>query len=303
MKPMTAVSPQPVPDRVAIITHPALAAAPADAERISASLRQAGLGCVLWGPYSDQKLRQRVASGGFDLLIALGGDGTMLRTGHLAAPLGIPVLGVNLGRFGFLMELQPEQWDERLPDLLAGRYWLEERMLLTAGHVRGEEWIGRWDVINDVVVTRGQYVRPIGLEVRVDGQLLARYVADGLIAATPTGSSAYALAAGGPILPPELRNILIVPVAPHLSLDRAVILSEGASVSIQPFSEHEVVFSVDGQAAVHLQPGDRVQVVHNPASVRFVRFQDRGYFYRNITKYMEQNPAAGDFNDSGNANH
>jgi NAD+ kinase len=122
--------------------------------------------------------------------------------------------------------------------------------------------------------------------------MLTTYVADGLIAATPTGSTAYALAAGGPILPPELRNILLVPIAPHLSIDRAVVLSEGAAVVITVRSENAVL-SVDGQPPETLAEEDRVTVraAGNPA--RFVRFGDRGYFYRTITAYMNQNPALG----------
>jgi NAD+ kinase len=114
-----------------------------------------------------------------------------------------------------------------------------------------------------------------------------------LIAATPTGSTAYALAAGGPILPPELRNILLVPVAPHLSLDRAIVLAEGSSVSITIEVDHQAVFSVDGQVPVGLTNDDRVHVYASPHVVKFIRFQDPGYFYRNLTPHMGQNPSTG----------
>ncbi len=122
--------------------------------------------------------------------------------------------------------------------------------MLNARYMRSGELLGQWEVLNEVVVCRGMFVRPVTLWARVDGYLLATYVADGLIAATPTGSTAYALAAGGPILPPELRNILIVPVAPHLSVDRAIILAEGACVTITVRTSHEAVFSVDGQPPI-----------------------------------------------------
>jgi NAD+ kinase len=116
-------------------------------------------------------------------------------------------------------------------------------------------------------------------------------VADGLIAATPTGSTAYALAAGGPILPPELRTILLIPVAPHLSVDRAIILAEGSSVSLEVRTDHHAVISVDGQNPVDMKEGDRVQVFASDHSVSFIRFQDPGYFYRNLTAHMEKNPS------------
>mgnify|MGYP001132331172 FL=1 len=145
-----------------------------------------------------------------------------------------------------------------------------------------------------MVVCRGQVVRPIRIHAMVDGYMLAGYVADGIIAATPTGSTAYALAVGGPIMPPELRNILIVPVAPHLSMDRAVILPEGASVSISVDSDHQAVMSVDGHEPVLIDNEDCVRVTASERSVKFVAFQDPGYFYRNLSHYMEQNPSIGD---------
>ncbi len=180
----------------------------------------------------DEAIYRRVKQGDFDVLIALGGDGTMLRTGHLGGPSGVPILGINLGRFGFLTEIAQDQWEEFLPRMLAGDYWLEKRMMLCAEQWCADSLLGKWDVLNEVVVSRGQIIRPVHVTAHVDGRFLTTYVADALIAATPTGSTAYALAAGGPILPPELRNILLVPVAPHLSLDRAIVLAEGSSVSI-----------------------------------------------------------------------
>lgn len=236
---------------------------------------------------------ERIEAGEFDLLIALGGDGTMLKAGSIGAPLGLPILGINMGRFGFLTEIQQGQYDTMLPRLLEGQYRLEERMLLRASHLRDGEMLSSTHVINEVVVCRGQFVRPIEIEARVDGSLLTTYVADGLIASTPTGSTAYSLAAGGPILPPDLRNILVVPVAPHLSVDRAIILSEGSDFSMIVHTNHEAVMSVDGLAPIPMLDGDLIQVTANDFSVQFVRFQDPGYFYRNITMYMDQNPVTG----------
>jgi NAD+ kinase len=143
------------------------------------------------------------------------------------------------------------------------------------------------------VIGRGQIVRPVQLVTKVDDRYLTTYVADALIAATPTGSTAYALAVGGPILPPELRNILLVPVAPHLSVDRAIVLSEGSSVSVTVHMDHQAVLSVDGQMPVELVDEDRVDIRASDHTVQFVRFQDPGYFYRNLTPHMNQNPSIG----------
>ncbi len=229
----------------------------------------------------------------FDPCLALGGDGTMLRAGHLTGPCALPLLGINLGHFGFLMELDKDEWAEFFPRLLSGDYWLEHLMMLCAEQWRGGEKMGSWDVLNEVVVSRGQAVRPIHLTAKVDGRFLTTYVADALIAATPTGSTAYALAAGGPILPPELRNILLVAVAPHLSLDRPIVLAEGASVSISIKTDHQAVFSVDGQAPIGMTEDDRIEVRAGEHTVLFVRFHDPGYFYRNLTQHMNHNPASG----------
>jgi NAD+ kinase len=241
----------------------------------------------------DETMYRQVKQGDYDILIALGGDGTMLRAGHLGGPSGVPILGINLGKFGFLTEIAQDQWQDFLIRMIEGDYWLEKRMMLCAEQWRADTLLGKWDVLNEVVVSRGQIIRPVHVTAHVDGRYLTTYVADALIAATPTGSTAYALAAGGPILPPELRNILLVPVAPHLSLDRAIVLAEGSSVSITVNVDHQAVFSVDGQVPVGLTNDDRVHVYASPYAVKFIRFQDPGYFYRNLTPHMGQNPSAG----------
>jgi len=280
--------------RVAIVVRPNSTEILKEGESIKVWLKDRGVASSLTTT-DNHNLQQSVAAGKYDLLIALGGDGTMLRAGHLAAPQGLPVLGINLGKFGFLMQLSRRDWQETLPRLLAGEYKIENRMMLKAEVRRGETLLGSYQVINEVVVARGQVVRPIRIHAAVDGYPLAGYVADGLIASTPTGSTAYALAVGGPIMPPELRNILILPVAPHMSMDRAVILPEGVSVEITVDSDHEAVMSVDGHEPVLISPLDRVLVTASDFMVKFIVFQDPGYFYRNLSNFMEQNPSIGDF--------
>jgi NAD+ kinase len=277
---------------ILVAAHPQLPEAIGEAAEIAAFLAQHGARAVQ-GLLYDEHLRQKVTAGEFDLLIALGGDGTMLRAGHLCAPVGIPILGINMGRFGFLAEIHRDQWRAMLPRLFDGLYRQESRMMLHAEHWRGSELIGEWDVLNEIVVSRGHIIRPIHLLASVDGRHLSTYVADALIASTATGSTAYALAAGGPILPPDLRNILLVAVAPHLSIDRAIVLSEGSTVSISISTEHEAVLSPDGQFPITLADGDRVDAYASEHAVLFLRFQDPGYFYRNLTPHMSRNPATG----------
>jgi NAD+ kinase len=280
--------------RIAIAAHPQLATAIRLCDDISSFLQEQGASTAT-GLLYDEDLRKRVKDREFDALIALGGDGTMLRAGHLCAPVGTPILGINFGRFGFLIEVQENEWQTNLPRLLNGDYWLEKRMMLSAEQWRAGERLGSWEVLNEVVVSRGQLVRPVHLIAHVDGHYLTTYVADALIAATATGSTAYALATGGPVLPPELRNILLVAVAPHLSVDRALVLAEGASVSITVHTDHQAVLSPDGQVPIGMADGDRVDVHASQHTVQFIRFQDPGYFYRNLTRYMNQNPSTGDY--------
>ncbi len=277
---------------IAVAAHPHLKEAVFESEKIALHLQAQGRRSM-HGLLYDKDLRQRVVDGEFDLLIALGGDGTMLRAGHLCGPSNVPILGINMGRFGFLTEVQRDQWPQVMPRLLNGDCWLEKRMMLTAERRREERLLGNWEVLNEVVLSRGKVVRPIHLSAYVDGRLLTTYVADALISATPTGSTAYALAAGGPILPPELRNILLVPVAPHLSIDRAIVLAEGSTVSMTAEADYPAVLSLDGQMPIEIAREDRVDVRASNHTVLFVRFQDPGYFYRNLTRHMNQNPSTG----------
>ena len=179
-------------------------------------------------------------------MVALGGDGWMLRAGRLTAEAGVPVLGVNLGRLGFLAEVQPNEWRGVFERVRDGDYWIEQRLMLHTDLWRDDQLRQSFEVLNEVVISRGAVVRPVRLETYIDGGLLTTYVADGLIISTPTGSTAYALAVNGPILPPDLKNILLIPVAPHLSMDRAIVLARGSTVTVVVRTEHQAVISGDG---------------------------------------------------------
>jgi NAD+ kinase len=196
------------------------------------------------------------------------------------------VLGINLGRVGFLTESEPEQWQDVLSRVLAGDFWVEDRMMLRAVARHGGQVIGRADALNDVVIGRGVRARVVHLDTEIDGGHLAMYVADGLIVATPTGSTAYALAAGGPVLPPHLRNILLVPVSPHLSMERPVVLAEGVTVRIVVSSRRPAVLTVDGQVLAELALGDDVLVEASPHVARFARVQEVAYFYKTLVQRL-----------------
>lgn len=225
-----------------------------------------------------------------DLLITLGGDGTLLRAARLGAPYAVPMLGLKMGRLGFLAELMPDDWQAPLARILAGEYWIEERRMLRACVERvvdnpadnsiARHCLSEYDALNDVVLSRGDVARVVRISVTLDGSPLTTYTCDGLVVSTATGSTGYALAAGGPIMPPELPNILVIPIAPHLSMDRAVILSEGSEVRLRAFSDYRAILTVDGQVVVELSENDEVVVVGSPHVARFVRIRERSYFYQ-----------------------
>ncbi len=217
------------------------------------------------------------------VFVTVGGDGTMLRTARLGAANNVPVLGINLGRIGFLLEVDADAWQLALTKLMDSQYWIEQRMLVRAEHCRNETCLAVAHALNEVVVTRGALARPVHLETYIDSASLTTYVADGVIVATPTGSTAYALAAGGPILPPQLQNMVIIPVAPHLSVDRAIVLDHGTVVDMIVRTDHHAIMSADGQTEIELQSGDQIRVQASRQTAKFIRMQERSYFYRNIT--------------------
>ena len=241
----------------------------------------------------EETARQQLQAGDFDLVIALGGDGTMLRAGHFCAPLDIPLLGINQGHFGFLIELEADEWRETLPRLASGDFRYEKRMLIHVEHWRDGKKQGEWEALNEALVGRGGLARPVHLAANLDGKLLTTFVADGLIIASATGSTAYALAAGGPILPPQMRNIVLVPVAPHLSMDRAIVLDEGSTVRVEVKRGEDAVLSVDGQQSINVKLGDWVDLRASQYSLRFLRFQEPGAFYQRLLSIMDNNPSAG----------
>jgi NAD+ kinase len=277
--------------RVGIAFNSQIDAAPQLAAELAAFLKDNLFVVPVVGAIIEKPLRTCIARHEMDALLVLGGDGTMLRASRLCAEWRVPILGINLGSFGFLMELKPDEWQAFLPRLASGDYRLECHMLLQAELRRAEKTLEKWLVVNDVVVCRGQFVRPIRVEAEVDGAHMASYVADGVIAATPTGSTAYALATGGAILPPELRNILVVPIAPHLSPDRPIVLAEGAEVVFRVHTSHQAVVSVDGHSPVTMQDGDCVRISASQLDSLFIRFHEPGQFYRNLNRFLEQNPS------------
>lgn len=276
--------------RIGVLHHPKIPETQRVAAEITEFVGQMGVTAWLASTWDEPRVRDQVEY--LDLTLVLGGDGSTLRTARMVAPHDVPIVGLNMGRLGFLSELTPDDWREKLPRILTGDFWLEERMMLRAQAQRGGTTFGEYEALNDVVISRGSLARMIRAHTHIDGGHLVTYAADGVIVATPTGSTAYALAVGGPILPPELHNILVIPIAPHLSLERAIVLSEGAVVDLHISTDHEAILTVDGQFALALADGDQVVVRASPYQARFARVQERTYFYKTLMARLR--PGLGD---------
>lgn len=275
---------EPAFKRVGLLYHPKLAESRVMAAEIFEAIESRGASGWVSSVWDEAAIRKPVASS--NLLIVLGGDGSMLRAARLAAPYHIPILGVNMGRLGFLSEVQPAEWPPAVEQTMAGNCWIEERLMVHAEHQREGQPVGVYEALNEVVISRAQLARVIRLATYIDGGYLTTYTADGLIVATSTGSTAYALAAGGPILPPELENFLLIPLAPHLSLDRALVLSKGVTVCVQISTDHTAALTVDGQYEVELANDDEIVMSAGPSVGRFVRLQEKNYFYRTLMRRL-----------------
>jgi NAD+ kinase len=269
---------------IGILYHPKKAATVAMAAEVQDWLREQGIDSWV-APNSDHQAATKPLSE-TDLAVILGGDGSTLRAARLAAPHGVPVFCINMGRVGFLSEAEVDNWRARLGEVLAGRYWVERRIMLRADLQSEGHQMETLVALNDVVVGRGTQVRIVRLRLSVDGDPVTTYTADSLIVATPTGSTAYSMAAGGPLLPPELDNFLVIPVAPHLSLNRAIVLHRHAVISIQVEMDHDATVTADGQAAIPLESGDRVVLQQHDHEALFARVGSSGYFYRRLMRRL-----------------
>src|SRR5919197_1554855 len=226
-----------------------------------------------------------------DLVLSLGGDGILLGALRAAAPLGVPVLGVNLGRLGYLTEVDGEQLPEALAAVGAGAFAIEERFAINAewredGHLREQV------AYNDVVLSRVPGHGQAALGLSIDGQLLVRYASDGVIAATPAGSTAYSFAAGGPIVSPQTRAMIVTPDAPHGLFNRAVVLGDDERLGIEVLpTSAPVAVEVDGQLITQVEPGWTMEVALAPNPALVVRLGEAGFAERARRKLGITDPA------------
>ncbi len=266
---------------VGLLYHPRLPQSERLAVEIERALADLSVSAWTVSAWDEGRILERAPES--DCIITLGGDGTIIRAARVVARERVPILGVNMGRVGFLAETDPEEIVELLPTILEGKYRIEERTMLRATVGGESQTTAEYEVVNDVVVGRGGAGRVVRVSTYVGGEYLTTYVADGLIVATATGSTAYALSAGGPILDPELEDLLLIPIASHLSMARALVLPGEARVTMEVLAPHDdAALTIDGQINRSLESGIAVSVERSAHKARFVRLSPPAHFYRTL---------------------
>lgn len=272
------------PRRIGVVGHPRYAGLHAAFERVTRFAERHAIEIVFEPellPTDDaaNPLHPEVVAD-LDLLLTLGGDGTLLRGARLVAPHGVPVLGVNLGHLGFLTSIGPEELEQGLERVMMGDIVLDERLVL---EIRAEAADGTVRTsclaLNDAVLHRGGVARMIRMAVHAHGEEVGTYSADGIILATPTGSTAYSLSAGGPIVAPVVDCIIATPICPHTLAVRPLILPANETVTVEVLSPtEELILTVDGQESANMIPGDRLVARRTPVPLRLVRFPGQTFF-------------------------
>lgn len=223
--------------------------------------------------------RDDAAFGSADFIVSLGGDGSMLRAFELVGEADIPILGIDLGELGYLTQVQPGDAKTAIDRVVAGDFEVDERMLLSIVVRRDGEVVARELALNEVVVERSGDANTIRVLVDVDGEFFTSYAADGLIVATPTGSTAYSFSAGGPIVPPSHQALLLTPVSPHQLFDRSLVFSPDTTLRLSLDGHRAAAVSVDGRRVALLHEGDHVECTGASRSARLVALEPR-YFHR-----------------------
>jgi NAD+ kinase len=236
-----------------------------------------------------ETLRERAAQTG--LVVTVGGDGTILRAAQVTAPSSIPVVGINMGRLGFMTELRVHEALGKLPPYLSGVHRVEERNMLQAtvfrgGDGSGPQGEGPFHALNDAVVARGAVSRLVTIAVHIDQAELTTFRADAVILSTATGSTGYNLAVGGPILDPASETLVLKPVAAHIGLSAGLVLAPSVGVTLTLEEPQQAILSVDGFVEYPLEPGDRVELTQSPYKARFLRANPPSHFYGTLRRRL-----------------
>ena len=274
--------------RVGILYHPMIEAARSLAEKLEKFLDSNGVSVWLCSAWEGERAKAQVA--GTDLILSIGGDGTILRAAQAVVPGLTPVTGINLGRLGFMTELSTDEAEAKLPALLAGEGWIDERAMLEAELLpsgQEDETARMFYALNDVVVARGAIARIVHVAASIDGELLTTYRADGVIVATATGSTGYSLAAGGPILHPQAKEFLLLPILPHLGSAYTLVLPSTAVVKLRISTTHQATLSIDGHINLPLSSGAIVTIKPSSNKARFLRIHSGTSFYGSLEQKLK----------------
>ncbi|GBD22713.1 NAD kinase [bacterium HR29] len=272
-------------ERVVIFHHPRSEGAAALSRQLATELERHGVETFVADAW-EQAGAAHVERA--SLVVCIGGDGTVLRAARVVVPHATPILGVNMGRLGFLTDMSPRDLFTHFERILAGEWRLEERVMVRADVVDGPGAEPRtFHGLNDIVLSREHVGRPIYIDVRIDRARVAVYRCDGIIVATPTGSTGYSLAAGGPIMAPTEHHLVLTPVSAHLALGRSIVLQPDSIVELRVASEHDGILSVDGQEDLPVSNRVRVVVRLSEHITRFVRFRDPSSFYAELAEKLE----------------
>ncbi|MFC1937766.1 NAD(+)/NADH kinase [Chloroflexota bacterium] len=270
---------------VGILYHPMIETARSLAEKLQHFLHSKGASAWLCSAWEIDKAKAQLDE--TNLLLSIGGDGTILRAAQAVVPHPVPITGINMGKLGFMTELGVDEALAKLPALLAGEGWIDERALLEAELSASDgKPPSLFYALNDVVLARGPVVRLLNIGVSIDGEALTTYKADGVIAATATGSTGYALAAGGPILHPQAKEYLMLPIVPHLCSHYALVLPSTSVVRLQVSTVHQALLSIDGHTNLTLTDGAVVTVKSSSNTARFLRIHPRSSFYNTLEQSL-----------------
>ena len=273
---------------IGILYHPMIEAAHTLAKELQQFLGSKGISAWVCSAWEGEKARAQVND--TDLILTVGGDGTILRAAQAAVPSRTPITGINLGKLGFMTELSADEAMEKLPALLAGEGWIDERAMLEAELSLADqapEPPHIFCALNDVVIARGAIARVVYLEASIDGELLTTYKSDGAIVATATGSTGYSLAAGGPILHPQAKEFLLLPILPHLSPAYTVVLPSTTVVTLRLSTAHQATLSIDGHINLPLNSGATVTVKRSANTARFLRIYPKTLFYSTLEQRLK----------------
>ncbi len=265
--------------KIGVLYHPKVEATRHKARDVQAFLRSRGV--TVWVHSAWEPGRIGELLDGTDLVVTVGGDGTILRAAQVVSPYEIPVTAVNLGKLGFLTEFASGEEEQGLARILDGEGWTDERAMLQA-EIQDDDEVRTFHALNDVVLARGAVARLIRVSVNIDSRPYTMYKADGVIVSTATGSTGYALAAGGPIMYPQSRDFLMVAVAPHLSARYPLLLPESSEIVLQAETYQIATVSIDGHINQPLGNGGEVRLRRSPRTARFLRLQAPETFYENL---------------------